>query len=85
MNNHKCKVCGYSYHHCSSCDSGGIPWEADGFCSGDCYYGWAQGEIERLHAFRRAVMNSMVEHAGREQNPFAYIPQQEWEKIKESA
>ena len=44
----RCKVCERKYHHCTNCDSGGIPWEADGCCSGDCYYEWAQAEIERL-------------------------------------
>ena len=44
----RCKVCDGQYHHCTNCDSGGIPWEADGYCSGDCYYDWSQEEIERL-------------------------------------
>ena len=48
MNNHTCKVCGYHYHHCSTCDCNGIPWEPDGFCCGECYYSWSQAEIERL-------------------------------------
>jgi len=46
----RCNVCGRNYHHCTNCDSGGIPWEADGYCSGDCYYDWSQDEIERLTA-----------------------------------
>ena len=44
----RCKVCDGQYHHCTNCDSGGIQWEADGYCSGDCYYEWSQAEIERL-------------------------------------
>lgn len=44
----QCRMCNRKYHHCTSCCSQGIPWEADGFCSGDCYYEWAQAEIERL-------------------------------------
>ena len=44
----RCKMCNRNYHHCTNCDSGGIPWEADGYCSGDCYYDWSQEEIERL-------------------------------------
>ena len=44
----RCKECDRKYHHCIKCDSGGIPWAADGYCSGDCYYEWSQAEIERL-------------------------------------
>jgi len=42
----------------------------------------AKAEIERLKAFREAVMEAMHENAGNLQNPFAYIWQAKWEEIK---
>jgi hypothetical protein len=46
--------------------------------------GPAIAEINHLRQFRDAVLAAMRENAGNLDNPYAYIPQQEWEKIKES-
>ena len=37
MKNTTCKVCGSRYHFCSSCDSGGVEFMGDGYCSQTCY------------------------------------------------
>jgi len=46
--NMKCKMCGYKYHCCSSCDTHGEEWLNDGFCCGDCYYEYAQETMESI-------------------------------------
>jgi len=50
MKGMKCKACGSGYHCCTNCDNTGVPWEIQGWCSGDCYWEWSQDEIERLMA-----------------------------------
>lgn len=32
-----CKVCGWKYHCCSSCDTSGEEWLRDSYCSKDCF------------------------------------------------
>lgn len=50
LKNTTCRQCQRKFHWCTACSPEGIPWEADCFCSGDCYYEWAQEEIETLKA-----------------------------------
>ena len=42
-------------------------------------------ELERLRAFRDAVVGEIHENAGNTQNPFAYLWQSRWEEIKAMA
>ena len=37
MKNTTCKACGKRYHICGSCDSGGVEYMYDGYCSRSCY------------------------------------------------
>ena len=71
-------------YRCRSCHQpmfvpdGMEPLESDvRFCD-SC----AAGEIERLQAFRDAVLDSIIGNAGNETDPFAYIPRRRWDEIK---
>jgi hypothetical protein len=42
-------------------------------------------EIGQLRKFRDRVTAAITEHAGNQENPYAYIWQSEWDKIKAEA
>ena len=48
LKNTICKICGYKFHECGSCDHTGVPWLAEGCCCVDCWQEYMDGRIEAL-------------------------------------
>lgn len=48
LKNTSCKICGYKFHECGSCDHTGVPWLAEGCCCVDCWQEYMDGRIEAL-------------------------------------